>query len=126
MSFRRRVRLTGAVVCVCAAGLVYPQTPPPPAEQPKPAPAPQKKQSQNPFETVPQAPTQQPLPQQRPAQPPPAAPGAKPQFEAPKAPETPKQAEGQVVEAIEFRGSRRVPQDTLRAIIVTKKRRQLQ
>ena len=43
-------------------------------------------------------------------------------MEAPKpAPEVVKPQTGDVVEAIEFRGSRRVPQDTLRALISTRK-----
>src|SRR5206468_8499870 len=46
----------------------------------------------------------------------------KPQLEAPKptAPEAPAAA-GNVIEAIEFRGARRVPQDTLRSTIGTRK-----
>ena len=43
-------------------------------------------------------------------------------MEAPKpAPEAVKPQAGDVVEAIEFRGARRVPQDTLRALIITKR-----
>lgn len=92
------------------------QTPPAPAQNtPAPAKPPQQKPP-NPFETVPTAPEEQKPPA------PPAAPGAKPQ------PETPKPAEGQpaapprnVIEAVEFRGARRIPQDTLRAMIYTKK-----
>ena len=67
---------------------------------------------QNPFENVPQT-----------QEPPPAKP-AKPQqpFEAPKpAAEAPPAKLEDIVEAIEFRGARRIPQDTLRAIIFTKK-----
>ncbi|MBL8230583.1 MAG: outer membrane protein assembly factor BamA [Bryobacterales bacterium] len=80
----------------------------PPAEPPKP---PQQKKA-NPFETVPQT--------TEPAQP------AKPkiQLEAPKPVEGAKPAPTEVedvIEAIEFRGSRRVPQDTLRALIISRK-----
>jgi outer membrane protein insertion porin family len=91
------------------------------AQQPAgapPAPPPEKKQ-QSPFEPVPAAPAE-PKPE---APPPKPAPGAKPAFEAPTpAPEAPRPAEVQdIIEAIEFRGARRVPQDTLRALIFTKK-----
>ena len=122
MSFCRRNGLTRVVVCLCAAGVVPAwmqgsQTPPapPPSGQTKPAPAPPAKPP-SPFETVPEAPAQQ-APQ--PAQP--AAP-QRPGLEAPK-PAEPAQphAEGQVIEAIEFRGARRVPQDTLKALIYSKR-----
>ncbi|MGI8746232.1 MAG: outer membrane protein assembly factor BamA [Bryobacteraceae bacterium] len=100
------------LVCLFAALAVMdlqagqPQQQPPPPRRP------------NPFETVPTAPAQQqpkaqppanrpaPIEQVKPAQPP-GQPGALPTDD--------------VVEAIEFRGSRRVPQDTLRALIYTKK-----
>jgi outer membrane protein insertion porin family len=77
-------------------------------EQPKPE---EKKQQPSPFERVPTAP-EQPKPE-----------AAKPQLETPQpaaAPAKPDAVEN-VVEAIEFRGSRRVPQDTLRAMIFTKR-----
>lgn len=111
-----------------------PQTPPapPPAQQPKPAleavpqtppqtqpaqqtppPTPQPKPA-NPFETVPQA------PQQPPAQPP--TPGIKPFESLPTTPAVkPVVGNQNVIEAIEFRGSRRVPQETLRGIIASRK-----
>lgn len=115
----RRVCLNSALVFLCALGVsgAGAQTPPP-REQPKPAqtPPPQKKQP-SPFETVPQAPAQ---PQPEQAKPP--VPGQKPQLEAPKPTEPVKpEAAAQVVEAIEFRGARRVPQDTLRALIITQR-----
>lgn len=77
------------------------QPPKPPA--PKPA---------NPFETVPTSPTDAPKP----------AP-AKPQLEGVKPAVEPEKpgAVDNVIEAIEFRGARRVPQDTLRAMIFSKK-----
>lgn len=82
------------------------------AQQPQPNPPQQKKQ--NPFEQVPQTPE-------------PAKPEAQPQkkqspFQTPAtaAPEAPK-GFADVIEAIEFRGARRVPQDTLRAIIFSRK-----
>ncbi len=93
-----------------------PQQPPKPATQPPqqqppqqpPAQSPQQKKA-NPFETVPQSTEQQP-----------------PKLEAPKpaAQEpavSPDHPIDDTIELIEFRGARRVPQDTLRAMIVTKK-----
>ena len=83
-------------------------------------PAQQKKQ--NPFEQVPQAPAQP-----QPGEPKPVAP-AKPRLESPAPAATPQAPAAtpagpveDVVESIEFRGSRRVPQDTLRALIFSKK-----
>jgi outer membrane protein insertion porin family len=83
--------------------------------------APEKKQQQSPFETVPRAPAEV-KPEAQPPKPAPT-PAEKPAFEAPKpAVEAPKPTEIEnVIEAIEFRGSRRVPQDTLRALIFSKK-----
>src|SRR5882762_8802827 len=114
----RRVRLSSAPVLLLSLLTVVPlwcQAPPaqqPPEQQPKP-PATQQPKT-NPFENVPQA---EPPQQQKPA-----PEQAKPQLEAPKAPETaPPQSIENVVESIEFRGARRVPQDTLRALIMTKK-----
>ncbi|MDP2997791.1 MAG: outer membrane protein assembly factor BamA [Bryobacterales bacterium] len=79
----------------------------------------QEKKPQSPFEAVPAAPA---APKPEPEQPKPA-PGAKPIFEAPKpageAPVAP--TVENVIETIEFRGARRVPQDTLRALIFSKK-----
>ncbi len=88
------------------------------AQQQQPA-APQQKK-QNPFETVPST-TEQPKPA---AEPKPSQ--AKPVLETPKpAEEAPKPTVvgpiDNVIEAIEFRGSRRVPQDTLRALIFSKR-----
>ncbi len=79
----------------------------------QPPASPPAKPSQSPFEQVPQAPeAAQPGPQQRPPSP----------FEAPKPAEEPKPgAIEDVIEAIEFRGARRIPQDTLRAMIFSKK-----
>ena len=89
-----------------------------PAPQAAPAqPAPQqpaRQPQQNPFENVPReepvappAPAAQPNPS--PSQPAPVVP----------APQIPAQT-GQYVEAVEFRGARRVPQETLKALIQTK------
>ena len=100
-----------AVVCVFLfTGSLYSQQPPAP---PKPQPT----KPQNPFETVPQS-TEPAKPETAPAKP-----GA-PQLEAPKpAAETPAPTGKveNVVELVEFRGARRVPQDTLRAMIQTRK-----
>ncbi len=110
-----------------------PQQSPPPGQekqnpsekapaQPTPtqAPKPPEQKKQNPFETVPVVPDEA-----KPAEPqaPKPAPGT-PQLETPKPaaePAAPAGAVPDVIEAIEFRGSRRVPQDTLRAMIFSKK-----
>jgi outer membrane protein insertion porin family len=90
----------------------------PPAQQPssqqpspqQPAPK-QPDKPQNPFETVPEAPKPEEI-----------KPAPQTPLEQPKAAETPKvQAAGKAIEAIDFRGQRRVPQETLRALISTKK-----
>ena len=122
MSVSRRVRLTSALVCFLtplALSTAWSQTPseekPKPADQAKPAQEPKKT---NPFENVPEtvAPQQAPAPaQQAPSQP------GKPQLEAPKPAGEAPVAVGNVIEAIDFRGARRVPPDTLRALIFTKK-----
>ncbi len=134
MQYCRQSCLFALLVCLCllttilsaqqpAPAKPQQEAPPqsnPPKQQPdpeKPQPTPPKQQ--NPFETIPVAPVEPPnTPQAKPPQ----TPGAKPQLEAPKPVEPPKPGEPQnVIEAIEFRGSRRVPQDTLRALIVTKR-----
>jgi outer membrane protein insertion porin family len=119
----RPMRLNRVLVCLCGlliAGSAWSQNPQgqPAGQQPPTSPAPgtptpaNPQQRNNPFETVPQA---------QPANPPTAP--ALPQFEAPKLAE-PGQAQpsvgSNVVEGIEFRGARRVPQDTLRAMIFSK------
>jgi len=86
----------------------------PPATAKEPSPA-QAKPAQNPFEAVPQ--TQQP----EPAKPAPAKPKQNPFERPPEATEPAKPADTDVIADIEFRGSRRVPQDTLRALIITRK-----
>lgn len=92
-------------------------------QQQAPPAAPQQKK-QNPFERVPgTADEAKPAaPAAQPAQPKPA----KPQLETPKPAEEeakpkPTGPVEDVIEAIEFRGSRRVPQDTLRALIFSKR-----
>jgi outer membrane protein insertion porin family len=130
----RPMRLNSVFVCLCGlltAVSVRAQTPqsPPAGQQPaatpqqqpaapqQPAATPQQQPAapqnrNNPFETVPQA---------APAGPPTAP--ALPQFEAPKTAEPGQQEPSvgsNVVEGIAFRGARRVPQDTLRAMIFSK------
>ncbi len=109
MNSLRQFSLNSAVVCLCGLLTVV-------SVRAQNAPAPQtpaspQRNTNNPFENVPQAEPSQP------AQPP-----AAPQFEAPKTPEPGQQPglSGDVVEGIEFRGARRVPQDTLRAMIFSK------
>src|SRR5579883_773307 len=126
MSFRRRHRLNSAWMCLCALSVLPARSQTPPAQRPTQPPAQSSPQTQapkpqppkppNPFENVPEAQPEAPKPQ--PAQPPP---GQKPGLEAPKAVEAPKPAAGPIIESIEFRGARRVPQDTLRALIFSKK-----
>jgi outer membrane protein insertion porin family len=98
------------VFCVIGGFQLAAQTPPqqePPKQTP---PAPQAPPQRNPFESVPSAPQPQ-----QPQQPQPAAPLQTPR----PAPVLP-QATGQVITAIEFRGSRRIPADSLRSTILTK------
>lgn len=104
MTCHRPRGLDIALVCICLlTGTALAQQPAPP-------------QNRNPFESVAPA---VPQPQQ-----PKVQPGAPPSpFEVPKAVEEAPQpaAAEDVIEAIEFRGSRRVPQDTLRNMIFSKR-----
>jgi outer membrane protein insertion porin family len=77
-------------------------------QQPKPP---------NPFETVPQGPAEPPKPP--PVQP--AQPAQPPAAQRPAVVTRPGQPPENIVEGIEFRGARRVRQDTLQALIFTKK-----
>jgi outer membrane protein insertion porin family len=122
MILLRPMSLNRALVCLCgllAAALApvqyaqaqnAPNAPAGQAPQQQPPATPQN--TNNPFEAVPQAT--------------PAAPQSTPvlpQFEAPKAAEPGRQQPAvgsNVIEGIEFRGARRVPQDTLRAMIFSK------
>ena len=110
MKLHRLGRLYAVALCLftwsCSLGAQTPPAPQPPPEK--------KQRPATPFETVPTA--------TDPAKPE----AAKPEGSAPAATQEP--AAGvdgtpvpNIVEAIEFRGSRRVPQDTLRALIFTKK-----
>src|SRR6516164_9712475 len=112
------------LVSMCPA--LVAQQPPgqPPAQQP-----PQQQQQTppatppkaSPFETIPAAPAQPaPPPAATPAAPA-AQPGQRPQLETPKeAPIPAVNPNGQVIESFEFRGAKRVPQDTLKALIISK------
>lgn len=117
MQFSRQQCLSALFSCFLAVAGSEPLAAqqPPPAQAP---PTPPVKKQQNPFETVPQVEAPKPVEAPKAA---PAKPGA-PQLEAPKpaadAPVTPAQ---DIVAELEFRGARRVPQDTLKALIFTKK-----
>jgi outer membrane protein insertion porin family len=112
----RPMSLNSALVCLCgllAAVSAQSQNSPAPAAGPLPqqqqTPAAPQQNRNNPFESVPQA---------EPAKPP--ATPAPPQFEVPKAAEPGQQQPAvgsNIIEGIQFRGARRVPQDTLRAMI---------
>ena len=80
----------------------------PQAQPPKPQPPQSQPPKTNPFETIPNATPEPPKP------PPAKVETVKPEPNAPGRPTE------DVVESIEFRGARRVPQDTLRALIFTK------
>src|SRR6266404_3574790 len=107
--FRPGCLRTLAVCLLCSLPVLSQEAGQQPQAQP-PKPPPQQKKN-NPFETVPQS-TEQPKP-----------PVQQPKLEAPKPAAEPKgeKPAEDVIELIEFRGARRVPQDTLRALIVTKK-----
>ncbi len=113
-----------------AAGQTAPPAQPPAQTQTQPPPV----KPANPFETVGQpgttppqaAPQTAPKPAAPAVQPPAQAPAQQPALEkpaaapaAPVAPAGPAVAEN-VIETIQFRGARRVPQDTLRALIFSK------
>ena len=121
MKLHRPGRLYALAVClvvwICVVFVTVPtvsaQQQPQPAGPAQDPPPPQKKQRPGtPFETVPL--------NTDPAKP--ETPAAKPAAAAP-APQdaTVNGPVPEIVESIEFRGSRRVPQDTLRALIFTKK-----
>jgi outer membrane protein insertion porin family len=139
MNFFRRVRLVAIGACLCAAGMAQnpaQQTPAQPQQQPSQQQTPQQPPARSPFENAPQQPQQQPAQQPAQPQPQPATPQqprtplenapqtpAQPPAEGPKPAPTqalPQNLNGQVIEATEFRGARRVPQDTLKALINTK------
>src|ERR1017187_9937431 len=120
MKLFRRLRLVAIPACLCVLSIcpallsqqppAQPQTQTPPATPPKPSP----------FETIPaeQQPAPTPAPPAAPVAPPAAQPGPRPQLETPKQEAAPAvNPNGQGIEAFEFRGAKRVPQDTLKALI---------
>jgi outer membrane protein insertion porin family len=132
MKFFRRVSPAASAVCLCAFGILSvaaqqqtpPQQTPPPQQQSTPQQRPQQTpptqppttppRPANPFENVPRQ-------EQPPANPPGTPQVQRPQMEAPKQAVTPAVSAGaQVIEAIEFRGARRVPQDTLKQLIMSR------
>ncbi|MGD0771529.1 MAG: outer membrane protein assembly factor BamA [Candidatus Solibacter sp.] len=130
MKFLRRLRLVVIPACFCVIFIcpaMFAQQPPagqPPAQpQPQPQTPPATPPKPSPFETIPTAPapTPPPTPPSAPAAAPAARPGQRPQLETPKAEAAPAvNPNGQVIEAFEFRGAKRVPQDTLKALIISK------
>ena len=114
MMFDRPGRLWLAAFCICSgmAGAQTQQASPLQQQQKQQETKPPQKTA-NPFEPLPQPPAAQ-KPEQQKAQ------QAKPVFEAPKVAPTPAGGKD-IIEAIEFRGARRVPADTLRATIFTKR-----
>ena len=95
-----------------APGTQAPAVAPAKPQPPQPPPA-----KNNPFETIPQG-----AEPAKPAAQPPSPAGQPPGLQAPKPAAEPEPvAFEDVIETIEFRGVRRVPQDTLRALIYTKK-----
>ena len=118
MMFYRLGRLVAvlfcsAIICWMSSLEAAPQSP---AQQPKPQQQPAPPKPPNPFENVPTAPApaqQAPKPQQVP-------PAAQPPSATPRQTQ-PGQPPENIIEAIEFRGARRVRQDTLQALIFTKK-----
>ena len=129
MKLFRRLRLFVIPACFCVISIcpaLFSQQPPasqPPA-QPQTQTQPAAPPKPSPFETIPaeQQPAPAPAPPAAPPMPPPAAQQAPaPQLETPKQEAAPAvNPNGQVVEAFEFRGAKRVPQDTLKALIVSK------
>jgi outer membrane protein insertion porin family len=130
MNLLRPTRLIAAFVCVSGLTTFVPvargQNPQSAPQTAPPQTPPAKPQSANPFENIPQTEAPQQAAPQAPQVPPTAAPPttAPPQFEEAK-PVAPGETvgppvAGNVVETIQFRGARRVPQDTLRALIFSK------
>src|SRR5450759_336134 len=138
MKVFRRLRLVVIPACFCVISIcpaLFAQAPAqqPPAGQPPAQPRPQPQTpppatppKPSPFETIPTAPV--PAPPAAPAAPPTAAPaapaaqpGQRPQLAAPKDAVAPAvNPAGQAIESFEFRGAKRVPQDTLKALIISK------
>src|ERR1035441_7310143 len=130
MKLFRRLRLVVIPVCFCVISICPAMFAQPPAGQPPAQPRqqtpPATPPKPSPFETIPTAPAPTPpaTPPSAPSAPaaaPAAQPGQRPQLETPKAEAAPVvNPNGQVIEAFEFRGAKRVPQDTLKALIISK------
>src|ERR1035441_6046809 len=127
MKLFRRLRLVVIPVCFCVISICPAMFAQPPAGQPPAQPRqqtpPATPPKPSPFETIPTAPAPTPpaTPPAAPAAAPAAQPGQRPQLETPKAEAAPAvNPNGQVIEAFEFRGAKRVPQDTLKALIISK------
>src|SRR5580704_19834 len=106
MMCRRPGRLRVVLLCLSVfstSAILLEAQQPAPQQQPPTRPA-------NPFETVPTTPTQPEAPKQQIQNVPEAKPEAKPG-----------QPTEDIIEAIEFRGARRVRQDTLQQLIVSKR-----
>jgi len=134
MKFRRLRCLKALLVCLSGVpaiasfsfsfGQQAPAAKPAPASAQEKAPPAQPSKKSNPFEQVPVGePAPSPAKPQAPQAAP--APAQQPGFETPgeakEAPKAPGQGVENIVESIEFRGSRRVPQESLRAMIFTRK-----
>ena len=127
MKFFRRLRLVVIPACFCAlslspALLAQQQPPAQPPAQPQQQTPPATPPKPSPFETIPTAPQPAP-PAATPTTPaaPAARPAQRPQLETPKHEAAPPvNLNGQTIESFEFRGAKRVPQDTLKALILSK------
>jgi len=123
MMFHRPGRLRPVVICAALVsfGLFLQgapqaqQAPPRPAEAPQQQPAPQQPKKPTPFESLPQTPAEAPKP---PQQPPIQTVAPKPDVQRTTQSGEPPE---NIIEAFEFRGARRVRQDTLSALIFSKK-----
>jgi outer membrane protein insertion porin family len=119
MMFHRPGRLRPVVLCAALVSFgLFLQGAPQAQQQPPAQPPPQQPKKPTPFENLPQTPAETPKPPpQAPIQtvtPKPAAPGTAQPGAAAAPPEN-------IIEAFEFRGARRVRQDTLSALIFSKK-----
>jgi outer membrane protein insertion porin family len=105
MQFSRPRGLRASIIGLLAVAPLFSQQQPAP-QQPKPP---------NPFEQIPQAEEPKPLPP-KPEAAKPAAPGT-----PPSTTDTSERPPSDTIESINFRGARKVPQDTLRAMIFSKR-----
>ena len=135
MRLLRRLRLAMVSLIICAPLVVStraqqpapatpaPQQPAAPQQPPAQRPPATPPRNQNPFENIPEAapqapptPAPQPAPPPQPTQP---APG-QPRLETPPQAAIPVQPSGELIESVGFRGVRRVPQDMLKTLILSK------